>query len=34
MLQEIFQDNPFVAYERNKNLQEIIGGHTIMEMDQ
>ena len=28
-LEEIFQNNPFVAYKRNKNLQEIIGGHTI-----
>ena len=28
-LQETFQNNPFVAYERKKNLQEIIGGHTI-----
>ena len=28
-MEEIFQNNPFVAYKRNKNLQEIIGGHTI-----
>ena len=28
-LQETFQNNPFVAFKRNKNLQEIIGGHTI-----
>ena len=28
-LEKIFQNNPFVAYKRNKNLQEIIGGHTI-----
>ena len=28
-LQETFQSNPFVAFKRNKNLQEIIGGHTI-----
>ena len=28
-LEEIFQNNPFVTYKRNKNLQEIIGGHTI-----
>ena len=25
---EIFQNNPLVPYKRNKNLQEIIGGHT------
>ena len=28
-LEELFQNNPFVAYKRNKNLQEIIGGHSI-----
>ena len=28
-LQEIFQKNPFVTYKRNKNLLEIIAGHTI-----
>ena len=28
-LEQIFQNNLFVAYKRNKNLQEIIGGHTI-----
>ena len=28
-LQGTFQNNPFVAFKRNKNLQEIIGGHTI-----
>ena len=28
-LQETFQNNPFVAFKRNKNLQEITGGHTI-----
>ena len=28
-LWSVFQNNPFVAYKRNKNLQEIIGGHTI-----
>ena len=28
-LQETFQNNPFVAFKRNKNLQEIIGGHQI-----
>ena len=28
-LQETFQNNPFVAFKRNKNLQEIIGGHKI-----
>ena len=28
-LQETFQNNPFVAFKRNKNLQEIMGGHTI-----
>ena len=28
-LEEIFQNNPFVAYKKNKNLQEITGGHTI-----
>ena len=27
-LEEIFQNNPFVAYKRNKNLPEIIGGHS------
>ena len=25
-MEEIFQNNLFVAYKRNKNLQEIIGG--------
>ena len=25
----MFQNNPFVAFKRNKNLQEIMGGHTI-----
>ena len=29
VLQETFQNNPFVAFKRNKNSQEIIGGHTI-----
>ena len=28
-LRETFQNNPIVAFKRNKNLQEIIGGHTI-----
>ena len=28
-MQETFQNNLFVAYKTNKNLQEIIGGHTI-----
>ena len=28
-LQEIFQNNPVMAFKINKNLQEIIGGHTI-----
>ena len=28
-LQETFQNYPFVAFKRNKNLQEIIGGRTI-----
>ena len=28
-LQETFQNNLFVAFKRNKNLQEIIGSHTI-----
>ena len=28
-LQETFQNNPSVAFKRNRNLQEIIGGHTI-----
>ena len=28
-LQETFQNNPFGAFKRNKNLQEIIGGHKI-----
>ena len=28
-LQETFQNNPFAAFKRNKNSQEIIGGHTI-----
>ena len=28
-LQETFQNNPFVAFKRNKNLREIRGGHTI-----
>ena len=28
-LKEIFQNNPIVAYKRNKNLQEIVGRHTI-----
>ena len=28
-LQETFQRNLFVAFKRNKILQEIIGGHTI-----
>ena len=26
---ETFQNNPFAALKRNKNLQEIIVGHTI-----
>ena len=28
-LQEAFQNKPFVTFKRNKNLQEIIAGHTI-----
>ena len=28
-LRETFQNNPIVAFKRNKNLQETIGGHTI-----
>ena len=28
-LRETFQNNPFVAFKRNKNLREIIVGHTI-----
>ena len=28
-LHETFQNNPLVAFKRNKNLQEIIVGHTI-----
>ena len=28
-LLETFQNNPLVAFKRNKDLQEIIGGHTI-----
>ena len=28
-LRETFQNNPSVAFRKNKNLQEIIGGHTI-----
>ena len=28
-LEEMFQNSPFVAYKRNKNLQVIIGGNTI-----
>ena len=28
-LRETFQNNPFVAFKRNKNLQEIIGDHKI-----
>ena len=28
-LEEMFQNDPFVGYKRNKNLQVIIGGHTI-----
>ena len=28
-LQETLQNNPFVAFKKKKNLQEIIGGHTI-----
>ena len=28
-LRETFQNNPFVASKRNRNLQEVIGGHTI-----
>ena len=28
-LQETFQNNPFVAFKRNKNLPEITGRHTI-----
>ena len=28
-LQETFHNNAFVAFKRNKNLQEIIAGHTI-----
>ena len=28
-LHETFKNNLFVAFKRNKNFQEIIGGHTI-----
>lgn len=28
-LQETFQNDRFVTFKRNKNLQEIVGGHTI-----
>ena len=28
-LQETFQNNPFAAFKRDKNVQEIIGGHTM-----
>ena len=28
-LQETFQNNPFMSFKRNKNSQEVIGGHTI-----
>ena len=28
-LGETFQNNPFVAFKRKKNLQEIMGGHTF-----
>ena len=28
-MQETFQNTTFLAFKRNKNLQEIIGGHTI-----
>ena len=28
-LQETFQNNLFVAFKRNKNLQDIIEGHTM-----
>ena len=28
-LQETFQNDRFVTFKRNKNLQEIIGGQTI-----
>ena len=28
-LEETFQNNPSVAFKRNKNLQEIIGDHTM-----
>ena len=28
-MQETFQNNPFVTFKRNLNLQEIKGGHTI-----
>ena len=28
-LQQIFQNNQLVIFKRNKNLQEIIGGHTF-----
>ena len=28
-LQETFENNPFVALKRNKNLQEVIGNYTI-----
>ena len=28
-LPETFQNNPFVAFKRNQNLQEIIEGHRI-----
>ena len=28
-LRETFENNPFVAFKGNKNLQEFIGGDTI-----
>ena len=28
-LQETFQNNPFVAFKRNKSFQKLLGGHVI-----
>ena len=28
-LHGVFQATPMIAFERSKNLQEIIGGHTV-----
>ena len=27
--QRVFKDTPMIAFKRSKNLQEIIGGHTV-----